>query len=410
MSGANALRDASAAEAPRLNELGGRFGRLAAIVGGIGVLASLGLGYLEDDGFARWQHSWLLACMYFLSISLGALFFVLIQHVTKAGWSVVVRRVAEFLAASTWIVGLLLVPIVVLVFRENGALFPWADTEAVAQDALVSQKTAYLNAPFFAVRLLIYFAAWFLIGRFLWKRSVAQDSAEGAGPTIALERRSPPLVIVYAFTVAFAAFDLLMSLDPAWFSTIFGVYVFAGSVIAFFATTILVFRATQSRGLLKESMGVEHYHDLGKFLFAFVFFWSYIAFSQYMLIWYGDIPEETVWFQHRQHHGWGVASLILLFGHFAIPFAGLLSRHAKRRLRLLTFWAVWLLGMHALDLYWIVMPGAPGGDAVPHLVDGAALLGVGGVWCFAWTRLAARASWVPTGDPRLPESLAFENF
>lgn len=394
------------------DKLGERAQRWSVVVLTIGLLALAAgayLGHQRDDGFRRFQHAWLVSCMFFLSISLGALFFVIVQHLTRAGWSVVVRRVAEFLASNTAVVALLMAPLVALTVLGHGVLYPWADHDAVQDHTMLANKAAYLDGRFFALRCVVYFGAWWLIGRWLLRRSIEQDTSADAAPTLALERRAPPAMVAFALTVNFAAFDLLMSLSPDWYSTIFGVYIFAGSVMAFFAAAVVALRFLQRSGLLRNSVNVEHYHDLGKFLFAFVFFWSYVAFSQYMLIWYADMPEETVWFRVRAHGTWAIVSYVLLFGHFALPFAGLLSRHAKRRLALLTFWAVWLLVMHAVDLFWIVMPGAEIDGALVHGMDFLCFLAVGGIWSFVLLRRIGQRSLTPVGDPRLPESLAFEN-
>lgn len=396
-----------------LGDRGTRWSRFAMGAGVLGLVVSLLLGHARGDGYARLQHAWLVACVFFLTLSFGALFFVIVQHLVRAGWSVVVRRVAELIASNTPVAALLLAPLVVWVVMGHGTLYPWADPHAVEAHPVLAAKASWLDGRFFAARCVVYFAIWFGLGRWLLARSLAQDSAADAAPTLALERRAAPAMVVYALSVNFAAFDLLMSLAPTWYSTIFGVYVFAGSVMAFFAATVLAVRFLQSRGLLVRDVNVEHYHDLGKFLFAFVFFWSYIAFSQFMLIWYADLSEETEWFHARLEGGWKVASAVLLFGHFLLPFAGLLSRHAKRRLAILSFWAVWLLAMHALDLYWIVMPGAAvdgHSSAMPVLLDAACFLAVGGIWIAVLLRRASRHALVPVGDPRLAESLAFENF
>lgn len=395
--------------------LGARGARLGTAALGVGVAALAGalyFGHAQGDDFARLQRAWLVGAFFFLSLSLGGLFFVLIQHVTRAGWSVAVRRVAELVAANTIVSALLFTPLVARVFAGDAGLYPWADREMLHHSPALEAKAGFFDARFFAVRCAVYFAIWIAIGAWLLKRSSQQDDAADAAPTRALERRAPPLLAVYALSVNFAAFDLLMTLDPHWYSTIFGVYVFAGSVVAFFAFTILSVRWLQ-RGSLARCVGVEHFHDLGKFLFAFVFFWSYIAFSQFMLIWYADLPEETEWYRIRLHGPWAIVSAVLLFGHFLLPMAGLLSRHAKRRLAVLTFWAVWLLVMHAVDLFWLVHPrhGEPVESigALVKPVDALAFVAVGGLWLFALTRLASKRALVPVGDPRLPESLSFEN-
>lgn len=396
-------------DAQRLGARGARWGNSALALGVAALALALWLGHARDDNWRRWQHAWLVACVFFLGLSLGGLFFVIVQHLTGAAWSVVVRRVCEITAANTAVTALLLAPLVASVVAHDGSLYPWADQRLVETEPALRAKAVFLDGGFFAARCVVYFATWWLIGRWLLRRSLEQGTRPDFDATARLQRGAAPAIIAFAVTTCLAGFDLLMSLSPAWYSTIFGVYFFAGSAVAFFASTVLALRFLQSRGLLRQTVTVEHYHDLGKFLFAFVFFWSYVAFSQFMLIWYADLPEETVWFQRRLHGSWTIASYALLAGHFALPFAGLLSRHAKRRLGLLTFWSVWLLAMHALDLFWIVMPGAEPDGARVLVLDAACLLAVGGLWIFAWTRIAAQRPLVAAGDPRLRESLAFEN-
>jgi hypothetical protein len=200
-----------------------------------------------------------------------------------------------------------------------------------------------------------------------------------------------------------------MSLNPRWFSTIFGVYYFSGAVVGFLAAVILLAMSLQAGGRLEASITVEHYHDLGKLLFAFVIFWGYIAFSQYLLIWYANIPEETDWYLVRQAGGWATVSLVLLFVHLLIPFFGLLSREVKRRKALLGFWAVWLLVAHWIDLYWLVMPSVAPAAPPLRATDIGCLLGIGCLYLAAIFHAADGRALVPVGDPRLAESLAFEN-
>ncbi|MDH3584024.1 MAG: quinol:cytochrome C oxidoreductase, partial [Phycisphaerae bacterium] len=301
--------------------------------------------------------SYLTALAYFLSISLGALCFVLLQHATRAGWSVTVRRLAELMAANVWILGVLTIP--VLVFADQIYLHWAAD-----HGHLPHAKSVWLSKPFFSFRVIVYFLIWIGMSRYFLGGSLEQDDTGDRRITERLERRAPFLVLVFALTLTYGAWDLFMSLDPHWYSTMFGVYYFAGSMIAFFASSILILRFCQARGILTRSVTLEHYHDLGKFLFTFVFFWGYIAYSQYMLIWYGNLPEETAWFDRRgatthpdQSIGWWKAvSVVLVVGHLLIPFPGLVSRWAKRLLGLLTFWCIWMLVFHFVDLYWVIVP------------------------------------------------------
>jgi len=221
--------------------------------------------------------------------------------------------------------------------------------------------------------------------------------------------------VALALTITFGAIDLFMSLDPHWFSTIFGVYFFAGGKMAFFAAMVVAIMLLRSRGHLRGSVTTEHLHDLGKWLFAFVFFWGYIAFSQYMLLWYASLPETTGWLLRRGAESlagvdnpWTNISIALAVGHMLVPFAGLLSRHVKRAAGLLVGWSVWLLFMHYLDVFWLIMPELDGGVhfGVPEV---AAMIGIGGLFVAVVVRNLAAASLRPVRDPRAVESLAFQN-
>jgi hypothetical protein len=321
-----------------------------------------------------------------------------------------VRRLAEHLAATLPVFAVLFVP---LVFAAP-EMFPWFSPAKVAADELLTAKAPYLDPTFFWLRSAGYLASWSLLGWWFRRVSLAQDVSGDPEATRRLQRVAAPAIALYAVTVTFAAFDWVMSLDPHWYSTVFGVYFFAGSAVGLFAVLSLLAMALERptdgrRGPLAGLVTVEHYHDLGKLLLAFVVFWAYIAFSQFMLIWYGNIPEETLWFAHRWHHGWKTASMALAVGHFVLPFFVLLSSKVKRRRPLLAAAAVWMLLFHALDLYWLVIPALSADSAAPRLTDLVAFLGVGAVWLAALGWMLARRAAVPLADPRLAESLSFEN-
>jgi hypothetical protein len=390
-----------ASEQRRLGAAGERLWRGAALAGVIAIGVSLGIAAATPDGWRRFFFAYLLAFVYVLSLALGALYFVLLHHLTNSGWSVVVRRIAELFAGTLPFLAVLGVP---LVFGL-GELYPWAR----AGYAGAHGKAAYLNVPFFVARWVVYFAVWGALGRFYLRRSSAQDVSGDASLSVTMRRWSAPAMIAVAVTLSFAAFDLLMSLDPGWYSTIFGVYYFAGAAVGVYALLPLVSFLLQRAGFIRRSVTVEHYHDLGKLLFGFVVFWAYIAFSQFMLQWYANLPEETHWFVVRQQHGWGWVGLALVFGHFLIPFAALLSRAPKRRPPILAAVAAWVLAMHWVDLYWLVMPAASPASPALHVVDLTVLLGLVSLLVAAAAFLARGRALVPEGDPRLEESLAFEN-
>ena len=230
---------------------------------------------------------------------------------------------------------ILFIPILVSVFDAHGPYHHWTaegldDPTSNYYDEILAGKIAYLNIPFFLIRIGFYFLAWTFISSRLWRLSILQDVTGDPGISARLRHLSAWGLPVCALTTAFAGFDILMTLDPHWFSTIFGVYFFAGSFLAAFCFTALCVAGLQRAGMLRGVVTAEHYHDLGKLMFGFVVFWAYIAFSQYMLYWYGGIPEETAWFKHRLEHGWETHSGILLFGHFILPFLILLPRAIKR--------------------------------------------------------------------------------
>jgi hypothetical protein len=375
------------------------------VVGVLALAAAFVVGRGSEDGLAGLGTSYLVAFAYFLSLSLGALFFVAIQHVTRASWSVVARRIAEVMGANLVVLALLAIPLLVLAPH----VFAWAGDGGHAPAELLAKKKPYLNMPFLYVRWAVFFLIWCGYALWFWRKSVEQDRTGDVQISVKFERRSGLALMLYALSVNFASYDLLMSLDPSWFSTMFGPYYFAGGVVSFFAALTVLTLWLQGRGRLTTVIGVEHLHDYGKFLFAFVFFWAYLAFSQYMLIWYANIPEETAWLLRREQNGWGWVGLTLIFGHWLLPFAGLVSRFAKRNRAMLGFWAVWVLVMHYVDLYWIAMPELSPTDAMPSWLDLLCFVGVGGFYVAGLARFASGASLVPTKDPRLGDSLSFEN-
>jgi hypothetical protein len=348
--------------------------------------------------------SYLVAFLFFLSLSLGGLIFVLIQFVTRAGWSVAVRRLAEHIMGTLPLLALLAIP---LLFGLD-QLFSWFDSGLVEKDPILQAKTGFLNPSFFYVRTLVYLLGWALLGWWFRKQSILQDKGDPIKITRRLQTASAPAIAWFALTATFFSFDWIMSLDPHWYSTIFGVYFFAGCMIAVLSTLILLVLLLQRHNLLLSLISEEHFHDLGKLLFGFVVFWAYIAFSQFMLIWYANIPEETIWYAHRLAHGWEYVSFLLAAGHFVLPFFLLISRNSKRTRPILIGATLWLLAMHYLDLYWLVMPSFQEG-LHPHWLDLVCLMGLGGLFVFGLLRLMQKPLLIPSQDPRLGESLSFEN-
>jgi hypothetical protein len=383
---------------------GHRFARLPLLGLGIAIVGAAPLAIFGARHPERFFAAWLVAFVFCLTIALGCLYFVLIHTAMQGAWGIVVRRVAENAAATLPLFALLFLP---LAFGLH-SLYHWSDPEALVHDALLRFKQPYLNEPFFFARAALYFVVWSGIALWFRRQSRLQDEAPDPAAAARLSRYSGALLIPLALTTTFAAFDWLMSLAPHWYSTIFGVYVFAGGFVAGFALLAVVAVALQRAGLV-PALSAEHFHDLGKLLFAFTVFWAYIGFSQFFLIWYGNIPEETIWYRVRLEGTWRLVTIALAVGHFALPFFFLLPRQVKRNAATLVTAAVWLLAMHFVDVYWLVIPSIEGLGARPGIVDVAALLAIGGVFLGAFGWLLVTSPLVPAGDPRLSESLAFEN-
>lgn len=434
--------------------------KIAAAVAVLG-LAGAGAGFATDP--RRFAFSWLFAFTTFLTIALGAIFFVVVQHLTAASWSVAVRRTAEFFAAPMPVFVLLFLPLL----GGLGHLYEWAGPHGASEEQdqardpeehtsllgaspasaqepiddedepqqiqlppgvggtepgldphapahqlhedLLEHKGHWLAVPYWLIRALVYFLIWIGIALFYWRHSVAQDESRDPHLTATMQRFAPPAAILFALSLTFAHFDWVMALEPTWYSTIYGVYIFAGAAVSIYALVTVVTLSMRASGLLGDAVTIGHFHDLGKMTFGFIVFWAYIGFSQMMLIWYANIPEEIVYYHARWHaHGWKELSLLLVFGHFALPFLYLISRSFKRRLALLGFGASWMLVMHAVDIYWFVMPSYDGGGLAPHWLDLACLLAVGGVYVGTALYLMTRYPLIPVGDPRLSRSLHHE--
>ncbi len=454
-----------------LGELRGSLNRVGVGMAVVGFAAAVAHALLAGDGLRRVMLAYLVAFAFVLSLALGALFFVLIQHLFRSGWSVLLRRLPEAMAANLLLVAVLFLPIATSVMMGQGDIYPWArplsakvehhepplplpmgaaadhqhdahdhaaagpvitaaphgDDHAVDSHAAVvpgyrhqqlddftMKKRPWLNQGFFVGRWAVYLGIWALVGWWFWKQSVKQDQSSDWTLTSQMESRAPLLTLLFALTLTLASFDLLMSLNPQWYSTIYGVYYFSGCVVGSLSMVILLVLWLSGKGRL-PGVGVEHQHDLGKLLFAFVFFWGYIAYSQYMLLWYANMPEFTAWYKIRgattvsqDINGWTVVVLILLVGHFIAPFAMLLSRHVKRRALFIAMGAIWMLAMHWLDLVWLVMPEL-GPQVSIGLLEVGLTLALSGIYLIGVGYTLSRASLVPVGDPRLGESVAFEN-
>ncbi len=365
---------------------------VAAAIGGALVV----IGLFVDP--ARTARAYLAAFVLALSLALGALCTVLVSHAIRARWFVVVRRLAEGVATTLLVLPFLFLP---LLFGLD-ALYPWVGPVADPEVAEHVEKVdAWLNVPFFVIRSSVYLLAWAATAFLLLRWSVESDERPESEP----DRR--PFVLaavalpVYGFTVTFAAMDWIMSLTPRWYSTVFGLYYWAGGFLAAFALLVVLTRLLERSGHLGGEVAESHYHALGRLLLTFSVFWAYIAFSQGFLIWIADLPREVPWYLARWDGAWKGVTLALLVGQFLVPFALLLFRAVTRHPSRLAWVAGWILLVHAVDVYWLVLPAVDGSVEAPHWLDPAALLLVGGlVVAFGAWRLRGSPV-VPAGDVRL---------
>lgn len=386
--------------------------RLPLIFFAIGV-AGLGIGFATmGKDPSKFYASYLTALMWGLSLGLGGLWFVLVQHAARAGWSIVVRRIAECMMLALPVFGLLVLP---MVFLGSHDLYHHWMGEHAAVDPVLAAKAPYLNEGAFKIRAVVYIVLWSALSLAYWRWSTSQDTAADPKPAAHRMRWWSPIgIIVFALSLTFGAFDWLMSLDPHWFSTIFGVYYFAGCVTITASTISLTVILLHRSGYLRGVVNAEHFHDLGKLMFAFTVFWGYIGFSQFFLIWYASIPEETFWYSYRGHGDWLTLSLVLVFTRFVIPFLGIMSRNIKRNPKTLAFWCVWIIVAEFLDMYFLVQPMRAHDAGIEHvrpdLYDITTWVGVAGLFLAVFTWGLQRHALVPLKDPRLEESLAHENF
>lgn len=401
----------------------------AVLLGITAVAGFLGVG----DVWARHALAALLVGgMGVLTLTLGSTFLIMIMHLTNAGWASTVRRQLENVAAFLPIAFLLTFAVPVVDFIAGGKLYGWMNPAAYS-DYLLVKKSVYFFFPlslpedgskafplFFMLRGIFYGVMWTYLSRRLISLSRQQDETGDVNLSAQARRTSAWGILVLALTTAFAGFDWLMTLDFRFFSTMWGVYIFAGSMYGATALLAIILANLRGKGKLEGAVTEEHFHDLGKLMFSFTVFWAYIAFSQYFLIWYSNIPEETSWYVFRNEGGYGWLFNTLIFGHFVLPFLILVCRPVKRSMKLLAFMGGWMLVLHFLDLVYIIRPMA--------YADGRGIgveqpAGVGAWWLDALAILGAvlmlagflvkripSAPLVPAKDPWIHESLEHKNY
>lgn len=348
-------------------------------------------------------HSYLIGYIFWFNIALGSMVILMIQHLTGGAWGVMIRRLLEAAARTLPIVALLFIPIL---FGMK-SLYSWMDPAVVAADPIIQQKTLYLNAPFFYLRLGIYFAAWLVLAYLLTRLSIEQDRSPG---NAALSQKfsviSGPGAVIYGLTITFASTDWMMSIEAHWFSTLYGAMQAVAQLVSSLAFAILVSMLLLASPPFNRTFNKGHMHDLGKLLFAFLMVWAYMKLSQGLIIYSGNVAEFVSWYYYRTKGAWFYVAVGLVLLHFALPWILMLSRDLKKNRLFLGGMAAWILVMHYVDMYWMINPGLKKGVFAPHWLDPVALAAVGGIWLGFYLKRVQQLPLLPVNDPYLEEALA----
>jgi len=369
----------------------------ALAIGVIGLVAAGAGAWIAPD---RFFHAWLFAYVFWLGVALGCLGILMLQHVTGGAWGLTMRRFLEAGARTIPLMAVLFLPLL----AGLGTLYPWARPEVVAHDELLQHKAAYLNVPFFLARAAAYFAIWTVLAWTLSRWSRRQDETGDGALTQKFQRLSAGGLILYVVVITFASTDWVMSLEPHWFSTIYGVMLMAGEVVAAFCFVIVIAVMLSGVKPLDRHMTPERVADLGTLLFTFVMVWAYFSFSQFLIIWSGNLPEEIPWYLKRLQGGWEWVGLSLIVLHFVLPFLLLLMRRVKRNARRLVSVAVGLFVMRLVDTYWMMAPATGREFLSVGWIDLAATVGLAGVWINLYLRQLAGAPLLPLRDPYFQEA------
>jgi hypothetical protein len=378
----------------------GRFQKPALVIGVVGLVVLLAGAFVDQEQFFR---SYLFGFVFWVTVAVGCLGLLMIQALTGGVWGILIRRVAE---AGSRTLPLLLLMFVPLAFGLH-SIYEWSHPEALEHDAILQHKEPYLNAGFFLVRTVLYFAIWivtaYLINR--WGRDYEQSG--DAWTKSKIRRISAGGLIALALTLTFASVDWLMSLEPHWFSTMYGISFMIHALLAGMAFCIMITVRTWIEGAYAGVIRPVQFRDLGNFQLAFVMLWAYTAFSEFMLIWYGNLLEEIPYFLRRTSEGWGVVALLIVIFHFFLPFGMLLMRKIKDHPRTLRIVAALLLVMHAVDLYWLIVPAFHEKFFFGWMYP-VALIGLGGIWMAVFFWQLGRSSVLPVHEPYVQAAIAGE--
>ena len=384
-----------------------RLQQRALIIGIVALVVCVVGALLLPSGWTQFWHAYLMAFVFWTGISVGSLAIMMLHHLSGGGWGLVIRRIFE---AATRVLPLMAILFLPLILGLK-PLYEWARPEVVAKSPLLQHKTPYLNIPFFLGRAVFYFVVWGVLMYLLNKWSLEQDRTADPSLKRKMQNVSGPGILLFGLTVTFAAVDWVMSIEPEWFSTIFGMLIMAGWGLSAFAFVILTASLLSDRPPLKGVIAPLHFHDLGKLLLAFVMIWAYFGFSQFLLIWYGNLPEEIPWYLRRLRGGWQWVGLMLVLFHFALPFVLLLSRDLKRHARTLSIVAGVVIVMRLVDLFWMIAPvaevhgGGPLGIILNYWMYLFLPVGMGGLWLAYFAYQLRQRALLPINDPGMENLL-----
>jgi len=370
-----------------------RFQRPALIAGAVGfVILLIGL-FVDRDQFF---HSYIVGFTFWTGIAVGSLALLMLQHLTGGGWGFVIRRVLEAATRTLPLMAVLFIPIIL----GSHSLYKWTREEVLKEERIVAFKTPFLNLPFFSTRAVLYFAIWIVLAYFINKWSLLQDRTAERRYTKNMRLLSGPGMVLLIFSVTFAAIDWYMSLEPEWSSTIYGFIFVAAWSLSALAFVIAVMAVLSKEEPMKRIVAPLHFHDHGKLLLALVMLWAYFAFSQFLIIWSGNLPEEIGWYLKRTHGVWGAIALAIVILHFAAPFLFLLSRRIKRDPNKLVIVAVVILVMRFIDLLWMLVPAFTGEHFQISWMDLVAPIAFGGIWLAFFMWQLSKRSLIAINDPQ----------
>ena len=381
-------------------------------LGVLGALLLVILGVVDSHrpGSAGWTHffqSYLFAFVFVIEIPLGCLAILMMHHLTGGPWGLPIRRILEAGSRTLWFMAVLVIPVLLGISR----LYPWTQQGAIPDDAVDSFKRAYLQQGFFITRTVIYFAIWVIIAHLLNKWSAEQDRTADLGLKGKMSSLSGIGLVIWGLSISAAVVDWVMSLEPAWSSTIYGMVYMVIMALAGLSFSIFVLRTLSGGPPLKDCVPPKDYNDLGNLVLAFTLLWTYLSFSQFLIIWSGNLKDEIPWYLVRAFGSWRSVAVVLLLFHFFLPFFILLQRRFKRKLSSLALVAGWMLVVTLIDVYWLVVPAFENEHRAAgfRLLDLFAVIGIGGLWLAAFYGQLKKLPLLPLHDPRFEAILEHQH-